>query len=277
MSTNTTSRLTGIARLYGEQGLAIFQASHVAVIGIGGVGSWVAEALARSGIGELTLIDLDEICASNINRQIHALTETVGQSKTAVMAARIKSINPDCLVHQINEFVGYANLQSCLSINYDYVVDAIDSAAIKAAILNWCKRQKVAVICIGGAGGKINPAEIKIADLNRTLNDPLLATVRSQLRAYHGFSRNKKRYYSIDCVFSTEQPRYPDNQGSTTFAKPGEAISMDCTNGFGAVTHITASFAFHATARLLDKLLKRKQLVKAQYEHDDSSHTQPEF
>ena len=275
MSTNKT-RLAGIARLYGDVGLSFFQQSHVAVVGIGGVGAWVVEALARTGIGELTLIDLDEICASNINRQVHALTETVGQSKTAVMAARILSINPACQVNVINEFVSYDNLESCMSHNYDYVVDAIDSAAIKAAILNWCKRQKVAVICIGGAGGKINPAEIKITDLNRTKNDPLLASVRSQLRAYHGFSRNKKRYYSIDCVYSTEQSRFPDGKGSTTYEKPGEAFGMDCTNGFGAATHITACFAFHATARILDKLLKRAQLTN-QDETVESRGIEPEI
>jgi len=214
--------------------------------------------LARTGIGQITLIDLDEVCLSNINRQIHALSETVGKSKTAVMAERILAINPDCEVNEINDFVGYENLEDCLSEQYDYVVDAIDSAAIKAAILNWCKRHKVQVICIGGAGGKINPGMIQIADLNRTKNDPLLAKARSQLRAYHGFSRNPKRTYSIDCVFSTEQVRFPDGKGSTTFQKPGESMSMDCSSGFGAVTHITASFAFHAVARLLEKLIKAK-------------------
>jgi len=259
VSSNKKNRLAGVARLYGDEALEIFQQSHVAVIGIGGVGAWVAEALARTGIGKITLIDLDEVCVTNINRQVHALTETVGKSKTNVMAERITSINPECTVNEINDFVGYENLETCLSNDYDYVVDAIDSAAIKAAILNWCKRHKVPVICIGGAGGKINPADIKIGDLNRTKNDPLLAKVRSQLRAYHGFSRNTKRTYSLDCVYSTEQVRFPDGQGNTTFKKPGEAIGMDCSSGFGAVTHITATFAFHATARLLEKLLRKME------------------
>ncbi len=257
---NSTSqnekRIAGVARLYGDKAVEVFQHSHITIIGIGGVGAWVAEALARTGIGQLTLIDLDEICVSNINRQVHALTETVGQSKTSVMKARIKSINPSCEVNEINDFVGYENLEKCLSTDYDYVVDAIDSAAIKAAILNWCKRNKVKSICIGGAGGKINPAEIKVGDLNRTKNDPLLAKVRSQLRAYHGFSRNPKRTYSLECVYSTEQARFPDGEGSTTFKKPGGLIGMDCSSGFGAVTHITATFAFFATARLIEKLLK---------------------
>ena len=258
-SNQIEKRLAGVARLYGDMALEIFQKSHIAVVGIGGVGAWVAEALARTGFGQMTLIDLDEICVSNINRQVHALTETVGQSKTAVMKARIHSINPDCKVNEINDFVGYENLEDCMSTDYDYLVDAIDSAAVKAAMLNWCKRNKVKSICIGGAGGKINPAEIKVGDLNRTKNDPLLATVRSQLRAYHGFSRNPKRTYSLDCVYSTEQVRFPDGEGSTTFKKPGGAIGMDCSSGFGAVTHITASFAFFATARVIDKLLKQAE------------------
>jgi len=258
VSVDYQKRFSGIARLYGERELEVFNRSHICVIGIGGVGAWVAEALARSGIGQITLIDLDEICLSNINRQVHALSETVGNSKTAVMSERILAINPGCKVNEISDFVGYENLKNCLSTEYDYVVDAIDSAAIKAAILNWCRRHKVPVICIGGAGGKINPTMINLGDLNRTKNDPLLAKVRSQLRAYHGFSRNPKRTYSIDCVYSTEQVRFPDGHGSTTFQKPGESISMDCSSGFGAATHITASFAFHAVARLIDKLLKKK-------------------
>lgn len=257
VSTESKSRFSGIARLYGEQGLQIFQQSHIAVIGIGGVGSWVAEALARTGIGKITLIDLDEVCVSNINRQIHATDNTIGNSKTTAMAERIKSINPDCQVFEINDFVGYENLDDCLSKDYDYVVDAIDSAAIKAAIINWCRRKKVPVISIGGAGGKIDPSQITIGDLSRTKNDPLLAKVRSQVRAYHGFSRNPKRTYSVDCVYSTEQVRFPDGKGSTTFQKPGESMSLDCSSGFGAVSHLTASFAFQAVARLLDKRLKR--------------------
>ncbi len=257
MSTSYQKRFSGIARLYGDTELEIIRQSHVCIIGIGGVGAWVAEALARTGIGQLTLVDLDEICLSNINRQVHALSETVGQSKTAVMSERILTINPECKVMEINDFVGYGNLQDCLSVEYDYVVDAIDSAAIKAAILNWCKRHKVRIICIGGAGGKINPAMITITDLNRTKNDPLLAKVRSQLRAYHGFSRNPKRTYSIDCVYSTEQVRFPNGLGGTTFQKPGESMNMDCSSGFGSATHITASFAFAAVAKLLDKLLIR--------------------
>lgn len=262
MSTHVTTdkqqRLAGIARLYGNDGLQLFQQSHICIIGIGGVGAWVAEALARTGFNEITLIDNDVLSESNVNRQIHALTETLGKSKTAVMSERIKSINPDCIVHEINEFVGYDNLDQCMASGYDYVIDAIDLAAIKAAILNWCKRNKMPVICIGGAGGKINPSMIKMGDLNRTKNDPLLATVRSQLRAYHGFSRNPKRYYSIECVYSTEQVRYPDGYGDTTFEKPGQGVTMDCNYGFGSVSHITGSFAFFAVARLIDKIIKNK-------------------
>ncbi len=258
VTTDFKKRFSGVSRLYGEQELEIFHQSHVCVIGIGGVGSWVAEALARSGVGEITLVDLDVVSMSNVNRQVHALSHSEGIRKTTVMAERIIAINPDCKVNEIIDFVGYENLEDCLSKDYDYLVDAIDSAAIKAAIVNWCKRKKVPVICIGGAGGKINPSKIAISDLNRTRNDPLLAKVRSQLRAYHGFSRNTKRSYAIDCVYSTEQVRFPDGKGSTTFQKPGEAVGMNCSNGFGSATHITASFAFFAVARLFEKLIKNK-------------------
>ena len=249
-------RLAGIARLYGNDALEIFQRSHICIVGIGGVGAWVAEALARTGINRITLVDNDVLCETNVNRQLHAVKETIGKSKTSVMSARIKSINPDCIVDEIKELVGYKNLNQCMSIEYDYVVDAIDNSAIKAAIVNWCKRNKVPVICIGGAGGQIEPSMIKVGDLNRTKNDPLLAKVRSQLRAYHGFSRNPKRHYSIECVYSTEQVRYPDGYGGTTFEKPGQGVTMDCNYGFGSVSHITGSFAFFAVARIIDKLIK---------------------
>lgn len=255
-------RFGGIARLYGATGAQILQNAQFCVIGIGGVGSWVAEALARNGVGHITLIDLDDICTTNINRQIHALTDTVGLSKVEVMAARILQINPDCKVHQIEDFVTDENLQELLSANFDYVIDAIDSVRIKTAIIAHCKRNKLPIITIGGAGGQIDPTKIEIADLSQTYQDPLLAKVRNNLRREYNFSRNLKRKFSIDAVFSTEQLLYPDASGGVCFAKQSQdgAMRLDCSGGFGATTHVTASFAFFAVGRAIKKLLHKHKL-----------------
>lgn len=258
---NQDNRFSGISRIYGAQALSLFNRSHICIVGIGGVGSWVAETLARTGFGEFTLIDLDEVAATNINRQIHALSSSIGQSKVKIMQQRILDINPEAKVHTLEDFVGYENLELLMSETYDYVVDAIDSAAIKAAIIKWCQRHKVKVITIGGAGGKINPLQIRVGDLNKTYNDPLLAKVRSQLRAYHGFSKNPKRNYSIDAVYSTEQVRYPDGNGGVSFAKPGESQNLDCQSGFGSVTHMTASIANVCVAKLIERLLRKAKLI----------------
>ncbi len=265
-------RFGGISRLYGEHGANILQQAHFCVIGIGGVGSWVAEALARNGIGGITLIDLDDICTTNINRQIHALTDTIGQSKVDVMNERIKQINPDCDVQIIEDFVTTDNLATLLDQSFDYVIDAIDSVDIKTRIIAFCKRNKLPIITIGGAGGQVDPSQIAITDLSKTYQDPLLAKVKNQLRREFNFPRAdvakaSKRKFSVDAVFSTEQLRYPDddNEGEICLAKPdasaGEkgAMRLDCRSGFGATTHVTATFAFFAVGRAIDKLLVKHQ------------------
>jgi len=252
-------RFGGIARLYGNRQSAALQQAHFCVIGIGGVGSWVAEALARNGIGQLTLIDLDDLCVSNINRQIHALTDTVGLSKVDVMRDRIKQINPECLVNTIEDFVTLENVREILSSSFDYVIDAIDSVNVKSAVIAHCKRNKLPLVTIGGAGGQIDPSKITMADLSQTFQDPLLAKVRNQLRREYNFSRNVKRKFSIDAVFSSEQLRYPDPEGNVCHAKQtnGGAMRLDCSGGFGAATHVTACFAFFAVAKAMDKYLQK--------------------
>jgi len=252
-------RFGGIARLYGEQGLATFANTHCAVIGIGGVGSWVAEALARTGIGAITLIDLDDICTTNTNRQIHATKLTVGQSKVEVMAERILAINPDCQVNSIEDFVTLDNLANLLTTKLDYVIDAIDSVKIKSAIIAHCKRQKIKLITIGGAGGQTDPSKIAICDLSKTYQDPLLAKVKNQLRREYNFPRDTNKKFAIEAVFSSEQLIYPDQSGGTCHAKPKSngAMRLDCSNGFGAVTHVTASFAFFAVSHVIKKCLAR--------------------
>jgi tRNA A37 threonylcarbamoyladenosine dehydratase len=253
-------RFGGIARLYGNQGAEIIQQAHYCVIGIGGVGSWACEALARNGVGAITLIDLDDICTTNINRQIHALSDTIGDSKVDVMAERIKQINPECKVTAIEDFVTEENLRQLLTADFDYVIDAIDSVKIKTAIIAHCKRNKLPMITIGGAGGQTDPSQIQIADLSQTYQDPLLAKVRNQLRREYNFPRNTKRKFSIEAVFSTEQLLYPDAEGGVCHAKQSSngAMRLDCSGGFGAATQVTASFAFFAVARSIKKLLNKK-------------------
>jgi len=268
-------RFNGIARLYGQHGAQTLEQAHFCVIGIGGVGSWVAEALARNGIGSITLIDLDDICISNVNRQIHALSETIGLSKVEVMRDRIKQINPGCIVNIIEDFVTEDNLSELLSLKddkFDYIIDAIDSVNIKTRIIAFCKRNKLPIITIGGAGGQVDPSKVAITDLSKTYQDPLLAKVKNQLRREFNFPRAdlpkaNKRKFSIDAVFSTEQLRYPNNDfqhsGQVCLAKPeqngenGSSMRLDCSGGFGATTHVTATFAFFAVGRSIDKLLKR--------------------
>ena len=254
-------RFGGISRLYGKCGAQIIQQSHFCVIGIGGVGSWAAEALARTGVGVITLIDLDDICITNTNRQIHALAETIGESKVEVMAERIKAINPDCQVNIIEDFVTQNNLNELLEQSYDYVIDAIDSVKIKSAIIAHCKRLKLPIITIGGAGGQTDPTKITIDDLSRTFQDPLLAKVRNQLRRDYNFPRNVKRKFSIDAIYSTEQLMYPDADGEVCHTKQSNNGSMrlDCRGGFGAVTHVTASFAFFAVSKAIAKLINKKK------------------
>ena len=259
MSAEYDNRFGGIARLYGRQALAYFQQAHVCVIGIGGVGSWVAEALARSGIGQITLIDMDDICVTNTNRQIHALKDTIGQQKIDVMAERIKAINPECQVNLIDDFISTDNISEYISKEFDYVVDAIDSVRSKSSLLAYCKRNKIKCITIGAAGGQIDPTQIQVTDLAKTYQDPLAAKVRSDLRRLHNFSKNTKRKFGIECVFSTEQLIYPSSDGEVCLTKNFEdgATGMDCSSGFGASTAVTATFGLVAASRVLKKLAEK--------------------
>lgn len=252
-------RFAGIERLYGIPQAAILKQAHFCVIGIGGVGSWAAEALARSGVGNITLIDHDDIAASNINRQIHSTTETLEQSKVEVMARRIQSINPECNCRPIDDFISETNLEKYLNHGYDYVIDAIDSIKFKSAMIYYCRRNKIPIITTGGAGGLIDPTAITLADLSKTYNDPLAAKVRSSLRSRYGFSKNGKRNFGVPCVFSTEQQRYPKADGSVCHAKPGiKGVNLDCNMGFGSSSCVTASFGMIAAAKAIEKLLARQ-------------------
>lgn len=273
-------RFAGIARLYGNEGLARLRSAHVAVIGIGGVGSWVAESLARSGVGEISLFDLDDVCVSNVNRQLHALDGTVGRAKVEVMAERILAINPECVVHAVADFVTADTLADYITAELDFVVDCIDSVKAKAALIAWCKRRKIQLVTTGGAGGQVDPTQIQVADLNRTFNDPLVAKVRSTLRREYGFSRTPNRSYSVPCVFSSEQLRYPMPDGSVCQSKTfvGEGVRLDCAGGFGAVMMVTATFGMVAASRAVDKLVagarRPSERVKAEPAQADVDSTQ---
>ncbi|CAM3349057.1 tRNA cyclic N6-threonylcarbamoyladenosine(37) synthase TcdA [Halomonas lysinitropha] len=252
------ARFGGIRRLYGQRAVAHFRRAHVVVVGVGGVGSWTVEALARSGIGKLTLIDLDDVCVSNVNRQLHALDGTIGRPKVEVLAERCRAIQPGIEVVADTAFVTPGNLAKRIPTDADHLVDAIDSVVAKAALIAWCKRRKLPITVTGAAGGQTDPTRIRVADLSRTEHDPLLAKVRARLRRDFGFSRNPKRRFSVECVYSDEQLVYPSSDGEVCFQKPseGESTRLDCASGFGAATFVTGSFGFTAAARVLSRLTR---------------------
>lgn len=258
MNSDYLDRFAGVGRLYGQRALDAFSQSHIIVIGIGGVGSWAAEALARSGIGEISLVDMDDVCVTNTNRQLHALSSSVGLSKVVVTADRLREINPDIIVHEVECFATQDNLAELLGSKPDYVIDAIDTAGVKSAIIHYCKRNKIPVITTGGAGGLIDPQRISIADLTKTQHDPLAAKVRSILKRHFGFSRSGRKF-GVDCIYSTEQARYPMPDGSVCATKQfidGD-VRLDCSGGLGAITPVTAGFGFAAASRVLIKLSER--------------------
>lgn len=252
-------RFGGIHRLYGKHALQTFRQSHVCLIGIGGVGSWAAEALARSAIGQITLIDLDHVAESNINRQLHALSDTLGMAKVQVMAERIAQINPHCRLHPVEEHLTHDKLTTLLSDDYDYAIDCVDGYRIKAALIAHCKRNKIRLITVGGAGGLIDPERIQVADLSRTEHDALFSKTRQLLRQEYNFSRNLKRRFDIPCVYSLEQPVFPSADGAISAEKPGnrQTGGLGCAGGLGSVTAVTATFGMVAAAHVLKKLATR--------------------
>jgi tRNA threonylcarbamoyladenosine dehydratase len=249
-SVGYSRRFGGLRRLYGATALARFQAAHVCVVGVGGVGSWAAEALARSAIGQITLIDLDMVAESNVNRQVHALGDNFGKAKVDAMAERILAINPGCRVNTIEDFVGVDNLDQMLDRGFDYVIDAIDQVRTKSAMIAWCSVHSLPLITSGGAGGQIDPTRIEIADLARTIQDPLLSKVRSLLRKEHGFTRDPKKKFGIPAVFSSEPLRYPENaacEGAPSLT------GLNCA-GFGSAVSVTACFGLFAAGEVLRHL-----------------------
>ncbi|HEX7110841.1 MAG TPA: tRNA cyclic N6-threonylcarbamoyladenosine(37) synthase TcdA [Mizugakiibacter sp.] len=250
-------RFQGIERLYGAGSVARLAQAHVCVVGVGGVGSWAVEALVRSGVGRLTLIDADEVCVSNTNRQLHALDGHYGRAKVEVMAERARAIHPDIRIDARAEFLTPSNLDALLDRGYSLVLDACDAFRVKVETVAWCRRRKLPLVVVGSAGGRTDPTSVRVRDLSRTEHDAMLSLIRKKLRQDHGFPRNPDRYFGVSAVYSLENVRYPQPDGSVCGTRPSgaDAFRLDCGAGLGAATHVTASFGFAAVGKALEKLL----------------------
>lgn len=266
MTESWLQRFGGIARLYGRDALPRLHASHVAVVGTGGVGSWTVEALARSGVGSLTLIDMDDVCITNTNRQLPALAETVGRPKVAVLAERVHAINPECHVTAVPEFLLPGNADRLLHSGFHLVIDAVDATAIKALIIARCRSLGLPVVVSGSAGGRRDPTRIRTADLGEAGADPLLQQVRRSLRTEHGFPKSpdgRPLHWNVPCVFSSERAVYPQADGSCSTERSGDAgLRLDCAGGFGAATHVTGTFGFALAAETIRLLTAPRNTAK---------------
>ncbi len=243
-------RFGGLARLYGAAGAQRIQAAHVAVVGIGGVGSWAAEALARSAVGSITLIDLDHVAESNVNRQIHALSGTLGQAKVQAMRARIEQIHPGCVVHAVEDFVTADNWPQVLPEPVDAVIDACDQVAAKVAIAAWAVRQRKCLISVGAAGGKRAGERVEVADIAQVTHDPLIAQLRYRLRRHHGAGAVGKPL-GVMAVFSRENVALPE--ACDTAAEIDGSLSC---HGYGSSVAVTATFGFCAAGWILNQIAR---------------------
>lgn len=250
-------QFAGTERLYGQAASQKLYSASVCVIGIGGVGSWVAEALARAGIGNLSLVDMDEICSSNLNRQVHATLSTVGKSKVEAMAERIRTLHQNCHVDEKFYFFNQKTCDTLLATAPDVVIDCIDSIPHKCLLLSECRSREIPVLTVGGAGGRSDPTQIKVSDLARTHNDALLQKVRKKLRQQFNFPRNTRKKWHIPAVFSSEPVKYPHSDGSICATREPESnLRLDCASGYGTAGFVTGTFGFMAAAAAVDLLLK---------------------
>jgi tRNA A37 threonylcarbamoyladenosine dehydratase len=263
VSTVWKERFAGVDRLYGVGSVERFSQSSVVVIGMGGVGSWVVEALARSGVGRLTLIDADDICLSNTNRQLPALDGQYGRNKVVAMAERCRAINPEIQVEVVESFLTASNLEELLGGGPDLVIDACDSFRTKVEAIAWCRRRKLPMITVGSAGGRTDATQVRVRDLSRTEHDAMLALVRKKLRSEFNFPKNAQRYFGVSAIYSLENVQYPQPDGTVCGLRPvlgaDAALKLDCGAGLGAATHVTGTFAFAAAGRALELLLKPRR------------------
>jgi len=238
-------RFAGVARLYGEDAFAAFSRATVVVIGLGGVGSWAAEALARSAVGHLVLVDFDHIALSNVNRQLHAIEENFGRAKVQAMAERLRGINPEITITVHDTFAKPDNLAQII-MEDAFVLDACDDVSAKVALASFCRSHEIPMVMCGGAGGKIDPTRIQIADLSKTTQDPLLAKIRAQLRKNHSFCRDLKRPMGILAVYSSEARRGLSSGG------------LECS-GYGSGVTVTAGFGLIAASACLAQIANYKK------------------
>jgi tRNA A37 threonylcarbamoyladenosine dehydratase len=248
-------RFGGVSRLVGATGVARLRQAHVCVIGIGGVGSWTVEALARSGVGALTLVDLDDVCVTNVNRQVPAVEGEFGRPKVEVMARRVSAINPACRVEARPIFFTEETATDLLSPRYDHVVDAIDSPSKKARLIAGCRERGIPVVTVGGAGGRLDPAAVRVADLAHSSHDGLLMQVRRLLRRHHGFPRGDEPF-GVACVFSGESRRFPWSDGTVCDERePGSDPRLSCDSGYGTAAFVTGVFGFAAAGCVVRRLI----------------------
>ncbi|MGP5225378.1 MULTISPECIES: tRNA threonylcarbamoyladenosine dehydratase [Psychrobacter] len=254
-------RFQGTRTLYGTTAVTTFADAHVYVIGVGGVGSWAAEALARTAVGTITLIDLDVLVASNVNRQLPALDSTFGQSKIAAMATRIREINPKVTLNLIDDFLTVENVATLLPSRDEakaaiaqgkpmVILDCVDDMNAKLAIALHCRFNKLKLVCAGGAGGKIDPSQIRVSDLRDSYQDPLLAKLRNKLRHEKGINSTLKEKFGIKCVYSTEPPRVD---------KSCQAGGLQC-GGYGSAVVVTSVVAMIMVSEALQLLIKQAGL-----------------
>ncbi len=249
-------RFGGIARLMSPKVLDKILSSHVLVVGIGGVGSWVAESLARSGVGKLTLVDLDDICITNINRQLHAMNSTIGKPKVEVMRDRIFDIAPEIKVEAILDFFNRNSANEILNHNYSVIVDCIDSLESKCLLIDLARKSKTPLITVGGAGGKIDPALIRTGDLNQTSNDTLLKRVRRTLKYDYHYERGLKTLWGVQAVYSIERAKYVNENGEVEFVPDEKNRGLSCATGIGTASWLTGSFGFTASALAIQTIIQ---------------------
>ncbi|MDO5470468.1 MAG: tRNA threonylcarbamoyladenosine dehydratase [Akkermansia sp.] len=247
-------RFGGIARLYGLKGAERLASARVAVVGIGGVGSWAAEALVRSGVGTIILQDMDDLCITNTNRQIHALTGNYGRLKVEAMAERLRLINPSVLVEELVSFYTVSSPERLFDTRPDVVIDAIDSMRPKTHLIAECHRRGIPIVTCGGAGGRTNASCITSADLARTCGDNMLAQLRKNLRRDYGFPLfDRCPEIGIPCVYSPERPVFPTCDGGVSCERePGQKGGIGCASGFGSATHVTGTFGFLMAGKALE-------------------------
>lgn len=262
MDRTWTERFSGIDRLYGRDALARLRLSRVAVVGLGGVGSWAVEAMARSGVGQMTLIDADDLCMSNTNRQLPAIIGQYGRGKAAAMAERCLAINPAIAVDPVASFLTPANLDELLARGHDVVLDACDSFRAKVEAIAWCRRRKQAIVTVGSAGGRRDATQVRVRDLSRTEHDAMLSLIRRKLRGEFNFPKSADRYFGVPAVYSLENVQYPQADGSVGGLRPkldpDAGLKLDCGSGLGAATHVTGAFAFAAVGKVLELLLRQR-------------------